>query len=686
MSHSNDLSQFLAVVNESRTLIGKHLRRGAALTSDNRVKCVDEKNRSRFSSVLTKAEGTLRAWSDRLPQALAIGLGLASVDPEYAGRLRTAQIGAIVRLIPLTMGASCLNAAILLLTVGSMGPVPASLWIWSSLVFALAVHHGRNWSAVGRRNPNRQATLETMRRAVIHSALFGGLWGALPALSFPGAAPMTQLLVGCLTAGMMCAGGFVLATVPLAGMSYVLLVAAGAFFALLQEGSPIYFGLTALMFVYTAVVIVNLNWNAFLFVSHFLAEAQVQREIAAREQARAQAAHADRMIALGELAGGIAHDFNNVLQAIGGHAELIERRPENPQEVQRLARIMLKAVERGGAISRRLLAFARRDILATEPVDPSGMLKGLCELLKHSLGSDIVLRAEMEPGLGAVLADKAQLETVLLNLATNARDAMPNGGNLTFSAASKTLARDQQAPVLKAGSYVRISVTDSGTGMDAMTLRRATEPFFTTKSKGKGTGLGLSMAQGFAEQSSGALSLRSEPGRGTTVSMWLPRIDAVIAPPPETVMPTAQTAPDRNRRRRVLVVDDDELVREVVMASLADAGFAIEGAEDAPRALAYLDRGQAVDALITDFTMPGMNGLDLIREVRRRQPTLPTILLTGHVGDIAAPIDTVGSQLIVLQKPVRPAELVERLTASMDEVTVQLGLFNSRDYLDVPQN
>jgi CheY-like chemotaxis protein len=331
---------------------------------------------------------------------------------------------------------------------------------------------------------------------------------------------------------------------------------------------------------------------------------------------------------------------------------------------------LLAAVERGGSISRRLLAFARRDILVNEPVDSEGVLKELCDLLGHTLGSGITIRMEAEPGLPALLADKAQLETVLLNLATNARDAMPQGGDLTFSAVSETMAPGREYPTLKAGPYIRISVADSGIGMDAATLLRATEPFFTTKPKGQGTGLGLPMAQGFAEQSGGALSIRSEPGGGTIVSIWLPQADGAAPGRPDTIAPSpAGVAADLDRKRHILVVDDNELVREVLMMSLEEAGFAAEGAEDASRALVYMDQQQAVDALITDFTMPGMTGLDLIREVRRRRPTLPTILLTGHVGDIAtAPIDrTVGSRMIVLQKPVRTGELIDRLAAAIDE-------------------
>ena len=527
------------------------------------------------------------------------------------------------------------------------------------------------------RGSSRQATAKTIQRAIVHGGLFGGLWGAMPVLAFPGAPPPAQLLVGCLTAGMMCAGGFVLATVPLAGMSYVLLVAAGGFFALLQEGSPVFAGMTALMVVYTAVVIVNLNWNAFLFVGHFLAEAQVQKEIAERDRVQAQAAHADRMIALGELAGGIAHDVNNVLQAIGGEADLIERHCADPDEIRRLARIVLRAVERGGAISRRLLAFARRDTLASEPMDPAAMLNGVCELLNDTLGPHIVLHVELAPELAAIRADKTQLETVLLSLATNARDAMPEGGNLTFSAAPETLTQDRGDARLRAGCYVRIGVADTGTGMDAATLLRATEPFFTTKPRGRGTGLGLSMAQGFAEQSGGALSIRTEPGHGTTITIWLPRTNIVGTPQLETDASTGPATVPQHCGRHVLVVDDDELVREVVVMSLAEAGFATAGAEDASHALAYLDQGRAADALITDFSMPGMNGLDLIREVHRRRPTLPAILLTGHVGGIAAaPFSAMGERVTVLQKPVRPAELAARLAACMDQGTLQVAAQN----------
>jgi hypothetical protein len=221
------------------------LRQRAARISGDRTR--EAKDHPAFATVPAKAEGGLRAWFDRLPPALGIGLGFVPADPEYAGRLRAAQIAAIVRLTPITMAASCLNAAILLLTLGRMGWLRSGAWIWAAAVFATAAYYGRNWRAGRHRDPGRQATSRTMWRVVIHGGLFGALCGVVPILIFPGAPALVQLLVGCLTAGMMGAGGFVLATVPLAGMAYVLIVGTGAFIALLQNASPVYLGLTALL-------------------------------------------------------------------------------------------------------------------------------------------------------------------------------------------------------------------------------------------------------------------------------------------------------------------------------------------------------------------------------------------------------------------------------------------------------
>jgi signal transduction histidine kinase/CheY-like chemotaxis protein len=487
------------------------------------------------------------------------------------------------------------------------------------------------------------------------------LWGAVPVITFPGAPASTQLLISCLVAGMMCAGGFVLTTVPLAGVAYVLAVAAGAFFVLLQDPAPVYLGLTALMAVYTSVVIVNLNWNAFLFIDHFLAEAKLQKEVKAREQAQALAVHAERMSALGQLAGGIAHDFNNTLQVVAGNAELIAHRLQNTAEVQRLAEMILHAAKRGGSISHRLLAFARRDALFPEPVDPMAMLTDMRELLLRTLGPTIIVRVVANAGLPWCLADRRQLETVVLNLASNARDALPHGGEITFSADSEAIAGHQ--PDLKPGCYLRLSVSDNGTGMDRPTMDHAVEPFFTTKPMGKGTGLGLSMAKGFAEQSGGGLAITSAPGRGTTVTLWLPK--TTVAPTPR---PQAEVTPRLHHPRHLLVVEHDPYVREVIMLALQDAGFVVAGADSGADALARLGSGAPVDAIVTDFAMPDMTGIDLVHAARQLNPKLASFVLTGHVGDIEAlsgQTDPRG-QFVLLQKPIQSAQLARMITESLN--------------------
>ena len=366
-------------------------------------------------------------------------------------------------------------------------------------------------------------------------------------------------------------------------------------------------------------------------------EGRVREAVAAREAAQLRAAQAERMQILGQLAGGIAHDFNNVLQAVRGGAALIERRPEDLAAVRRLARLSIDATTRGATITRRLLAYSRQDELRAEAVDTAALLDGLGEILVHTLGSSINVRVQLETRLPPTLTDKGQLETVLLNLATNARDAMPHGGVLTLEAAGE-LAGPGHPAELAPGRYVRFSVTDTGAGMDAATLARVTEPFFTTKPVGKGTGLGLSMAKGFAEQSGGRFAIASQPGHGTRVDLWLPQAGAPTAGvPPAASGPAAGAGaePAEPSLPRVLLVDDDAFVREVLAEELRGE-YNVLAAASGSEALALLTAGEAVDAVVTDLSMPGIDGLALIRAVQLRRPGLPALLLTGYAGDSAA--------------------------------------------------
>ena len=295
-------------------------------------------------------------------------------------------------------------------------------------------------------------------------------------------------------------------------------------------------------------------------------EAQVKIEVAAREEAQNRLAQTQRLEALAQLSAGIAHDFNNVLQAITGSLALIQRRAGDAEVVRQLAAMAGDAATRGGTITTRLLSFARQGALKPLPVQPTALLTGLHDMLEHMLGPTITLRLDAAQNLPAMLADKAQLEAVLVNLALNARDAMPNGGVLSLGARTDQIGEADPAETrLACGTYLRLAMTDTGTGMSSSTLARASEPFFTTKPVGQGTGLGLAMARGFAEQSGGAFQLSSMSGKGTTVTLWLPLSNAGE----EAVNPRIETLPAPSATpRNVLLVDDDALVREVLAGQL----------------------------------------------------------------------------------------------------------------------
>jgi signal transduction histidine kinase len=281
---------------------------------------------------------------------------------------------------------------------------------------------------------------------------------------------------------------------------------------------------------------------------------------AAMGDAELTAARADLMEALGQLAGGMAHDFNNVLQAISGAGEMLHDQFHQPQAIVRIARKISSAVERGASVTERLLAFARCSNLRAIPLDTEQVLNDLHPLLAQTLGTSIAIRTNVESALPPLMADKRQLETILINLAMNARDAMPVGGAMTLSATKLTVCRDSRdVPRFGSGNYIKIVVSDTGTGMDEATLLRATEPFFTTKSTGKGTGLGLSVAKGFSEQSGGGLLIKSSLGSGTAVSIVLPVAEVILEGHRERINDLAQT--------RILLVDDDILVRDVLLES-----------------------------------------------------------------------------------------------------------------------
>jgi CheY-like chemotaxis protein len=300
--------------------------------------------------------------------------------------------------------------------------------------------------------------------------------------------------------------------------------------------------------------------------------------------------------------------------------------------------------------------------LRAENIDAAGLLGDMAEILTHTLGGSVVCQVDVEAGVPPLVADRGQLETVLVNLATNARDAMQSGGLLTLAADDEAVAEGQShAAGLAPGRYVRIMVSDTGVGMGRAVLEHATDPFFTTKDPGKGTGLGLAMAKGFAEQSGGGLCIDSVVGQGTRVMLWLPAASGAAAPPAEML----EAGPSLVDRPRVLLVDDDATVREVLSVSLADAGYAVLAADGGRAALDRMATGERVDIVVSDLTMPGMDGLELIRAVHERWPFLPAVLLTGYVGDGAtlAVGGAINGPFSLLRKPVTGMELADRINA-----------------------
>jgi signal transduction histidine kinase/ActR/RegA family two-component response regulator len=392
-------------------------------------------------------------------------------------------------------------------------------------------------------------------------------------------------------------------------------------------------------------------------------EARVQEEVTAREAAQQRAAQAERMQALGQLAGGIAHDINNVLQAAGGALRLIDRRSGDPAAVHRFAELGSQAIERGASVTRRLLTLGRHGDQRGGPVDLGDLLSGLREILTYTLGRGIHIQVAIPTGVPTIVADKGQLETVLINLATNARDAMPNGGTLRFEAAAEVVGGTgpRHPAALAPGNYVRLTVSDTGVGMDEATVARAREPFFTTKEAGAGTGLGLPIAFGFAEQSDGGLTIDSQPGVGTRVTLWLPQ--AVANPPPFVAEPSHSKTVEA--AARILLVDDEDMVREVLARHLEDAGYRVMTAANGVDAVAWLAGGMRVDALVTDLSMPGMDGLALIRAVRESHPELPVVVLTGFAQDAVALAAGagVGGAISLLRKPVTEVQLLDHISA-----------------------
>lgn len=381
-------------------------------------------------------------------------------------------------------------------------------------------------------------------------------------------------------------------------------------------------------------------------------EGRIVQAVAEREEVQAALRQSQKMDAMGQLTGGVAHDFNNLLTPIVGTLDLLQRRGLGGEREQRLISGAMQSADRAKTLVQRLLAFARRQPLQVVPVDVAKLVSGMGDLVASTTGPQIKVVVDAPEDLPAAIADPNQLEMALLNLSVNARDAMLEGGTIRISASTEVVHKDHRSK-LPAGNYLCVSVADTGAGMDAATLARAVEPFFSTKGIGKGTGLGLSMAHGLASQLNGALTIQSTPGLGTNVELWLPRSMAAPA-----AALTGVEAPElRSTRGIVLLVDDEEHVRASTSYMLADLGYQVIEAASGEEALQLLDAGQQFDLLVTDHLMPGISGTDLARMVRAARPETAILLVSGY-----ADREGLDPDLRRLNKPFRESELEASLS------------------------
>ena len=398
--------------------------------------------------------------------------------------------------------------------------------------------------------------------------------------------------------------------------------------------------------------------GAYQFVYDVTERVQDQRTLAVAQASMHEMA---KLETLGQLTGGVAHDFNNLLTPIVGALDLLHRKYSDDPRSGRLITGALDASQRAATLVQRLLSFARRQHLEARPINIGELIQGTEDLIRRSIGPHVEVTVDVADGLPATKIDPNQLELAILNLAVNASDAMSGGGRLRIEVAPRDLAAGEIGD-LAGGPYIRLAVTDSGTGMDEATIQRAIEPFFTTKGPGQGTGLGLSMVHGLAAQSGGTLRLVSGPGSGTTAEIWLPVCEG--AADPLTV--SAQDVPEQPRSAVILLVDDEELVRHATADMLREIGHDVLEAPSARSALELINERPDVDLLVTDYLMPGMRGSELIDVAREVRPALKALLITGYARVVGDRPDVVR-----LSKPFRAADLareVAKLLAGPDVI------------------
>lgn len=399
-----------------------------------------------------------------------------------------------------------------------------------------------------------------------------------------------------------------------------------------------------------------------------LEEANKQLRLEMNERARVEETlrQAQKIEAIGQLTGGVAHDFNNLLMVISGGLDMLDRQTDQNRR-RRLMDGMIQAAQRGASLTKQLLAFSRRQTLRPEPVDVAAQIGGMRELLDRSLRGDVHVEFDFPEQLWPVEVDPGELELVILNLAVNARDAMPNGGTIIVRGENLLNLSDENI----AGDYVRLSVVDTGVGMSPEILSRVFEPFFTTKDVGKGSGLGLAQVHGFATQSRGTVRIKSQVGEGTSIELYLPRSQDLPSKP-RHLIDFSRARPKKSNQGRILLVEDDDEVATLVGEMLGQLGYEVTRAASAAAALGALADGRSVDLVFSDIMMPGgMNGVELAREIRRRRSDVPVLLTSGYAE--AAIHQAEAADIQILAKPYHLDELAAALSAAKSDRRIDAG-------------
>lgn len=567
-----------------------------------------------------------------------------NVPERFVGAVRAQQVLAVTRLTRPLMIVNLVNAGTLLAVLQFAGHLAPAMIAWGVVAAAMSLHSFLRTYLRADRPPPASASVRTVRKVTRSAALFGLLWSVPGIVVLPTASGLVQAFCASLLTGMIGGGAIALYPIPTAAAVFAVLVSGGAVLGLGLSGTPLdaAFAAIAAAFFYVFSRVILQHTRSFVaehigrleleernkLVVELLEETQ-REAIGEKRRSEQRLAQAQKMEAIGQLTGGVAHDFNNLLAAIQGHAELIEL---DGKTDPKLVAPILKASARGAGLIQHLLSVARKQVLKPEAVDLSELTEELTLLLQRTLGPHIRIVTAIPPDIWSPTADAGQLEGALLNLAINARDAMPDGG--TLEVACRNI--PEHSPLLRSlclrrGDYVEIVVRDAGHGMSESVRERALDPFFTTKKFGTGSGLGLSVVAGFVQQSNGQIQIESAPDAGTEVFLYLPCNETR---PAATRARQSSLTPQTGRGETILVVEDEADVRHLAVRMLEGLNYRVLTTGDAQEALLRIASDGSIDLVLTDVLLPGgMTGFELAKAIEATFPTLAVTFMSGYARD-----------------------------------------------------